>query len=146
MRALGQLVNQLGHIGGLTIGVHQRGLRHKAIGPLRGGQRLHTAKHTVVFGRHVAQQNSQGGLIKILHTIGANANAYSAHPIVHTWQLVGQKVEHVLRMRRQMVGQIQNPQAGVTGVGGLRHLRLELRQRQSGCHVPLWVRGMRVGE
>ena len=148
--ALGQLGNQLGHIGRIGIGVQQRRMRHKTAASraarARLRQRGYAAEHAVVFGRDVAQHHAQCGLVKVLHVVSRNAHAHRTRPIGYLGQLGTQVRQDVLRMRCVMVGDVEQPKVRRICIFGQGHVRAQLRQHQACGHLPLRVGGVTVGK
>ena len=142
---LSQLLDQLGQIGRLTIGMDQGGVGPE---PLRQGlaQGRHAAEHAVILSRQIQQHHTQCGLIKILDTWRTHAHTHRPRPIADPWQLGLQLGQDLLGMSGVMVGQVDQAQGRLIGIVGLIQLCAQLRDHQAGGHGPLGMRGMAVGE
>ena len=125
--------------------MHQGGLRHKAAcqGLPQGGL---PAEHPELAARDVAQHDSQGRFVEILDVIRRNAHTDSARPMLHLGQGQRHMIQDVLRMTRQMVGDVDQAQAGCIGISRVVHVGTQLRQHHVSCHFPMWMGGVAVGK
>ncbi len=144
-RALRHLRDELGHVRRAGIGMDQRGVRLESHA-VPHGQRCDTGKHAVLVGRQRAQHHGQRGLVEILDVGRSDADAHGAGPVGHFGQLGPQVVQDVLCHLRVMVGDVEQAECRGPGVVRQGHLRAQLRQHQSGCHLPLRMGGMAEGK
>ena len=141
--ALGEFGNQVAHIGGLAIGVHQGGVGLKTHVL---AQRRHATEHPVLVVRQLAQHHRQGGLVKVLDVVACNAHTHRARPIGDGGQFGAQPIQDVLGLVGIVVGDVNQAQGGLRCMGGQTQLRFELGQHQASRHRPLRVGGMGTGK